>query len=77
MRRTGRNLMHAPMGILQEGLPMAQLGKGSVFGSSDSNTLKAPESLTGCGPAKPKGLFTCTSALIMEVRPAIIVEFRS
>ena len=56
---------------------MAQLGKGSVFGSSDSNTFKAPEGLTGCGPEKPKGFFICTSALIMEVRPAIIVGFRS
>ena len=65
------------MDVIQEGIPMARLGKVSVFERSDSNTTKAPGSLTGCGPEKPKGFFICTSALIMEVRPAIIVEFRS
>ena len=65
------------MDVIQQGLPTVQLGKVSVFGRSDSNKYKAPEGLTGCGPEKPKGLLNCTSALVLEVRPAVIVEFRS
>jgi len=58
---------------------MAQLGKISVLylGDQTQTTFEAPESLTGCGPEKPKGFFACTSALVMEVCPAAILKFRS
>ena len=65
------------MGIIQQGLPTVQLGKISVFGRLYSNNFEAPASLTGCGTETPKGFFVCTSALGMEVRPAVILEFRS
>ncbi len=65
------------MGAIQQGLPTVQLGKISAFRKSYSNNFEAPESLTGCGIEKPRGLFTCTSALVMEVRPAVILEFQS
>ena len=65
------------MDIIQQGLPTVQLGKISVFRKSYSNHFEAPESLTGCGTERPRGLFTCTSALVMEVRPDVIIEFQS
>jgi len=64
------------MGVIQKGLPTVQLGKISVFGRSNSNNFEAPESLTGCGPEKPKGFFACTSAMAMEVRPAVDLEYQ-
>jgi len=64
------------MGVIQPNLPTLLLSKIAVFGRSNSNRFEAPDSLNGCGSEKAKGFFTCTGALIMEVRPAVILEFQ-
>lgn len=69
--------LDASMGVIQQGLPTVQLGKVSVYRKAYANNFEAPESLTGCGTENPRGLFTCTSALVMEVRPRVILEFQS
>jgi hypothetical protein len=38
-------------------------------------TAKAPEKLTGCGRETQKGFFECTTALAIEVCPAVIPRF--
>ena len=76
MRRTGRNLMQQWV-LYRRVFRWRGLVRFRYLRDQILIHFQAPESLTGCGPEQPKGLFTCTSALIMEVRPAIIVEFRS
>lgn len=71
----------AIVGVVQKDLPLAQLGRISVFicifgrRLTNSNTREAPESLTGCGHETPEGLFECTFGLIVEARLAIILSF--
>lgn len=66
---------NAQIGVIQSGIPFAELGRVLVSGRKDSNDCEAPDSLTGCGREQPKGFFACTSALVMEVRPAAISEY--